>query len=112
MFGFNTQFSTNDFKRMYSCFYDFRNFGHSGAANGGIITAGIFEARDVIGSLNYVRIRKDLREMTIGLFSRCMGCNATMTHMVLLEKNRLQDFQSIRESWMKHTHLRNEASAA
>lgn len=64
MVGFNIQFSINDFKRMYSCFYDFRNFGHSGAANGGIITADIFEARDVIGSLNYVCSRKDLREMT------------------------------------------------
>ncbi|MFS0723644.1 alpha/beta hydrolase [Paenibacillus sp. 1P07SE] len=61
--------------------YDFRNFGHSGAANGGIISAGIFEARDVIGSLNYVRSREDLRDMIIGLFSRCMGCNATMFAM-------------------------------
>lgn len=29
--------------------YDFRNFGHSGAANGGIQSAGLFEARDVTG---------------------------------------------------------------
>ncbi len=61
--------------------YDLRNFGHSGAANGGVITAGVFEARDVIGSLAYVRGREDLREMAIGLFSRCMGGNATMRAM-------------------------------
>jgi hypothetical protein len=61
--------------------YDLRNFGHSGAANGGIITAGPFEARDVVGSLAYVRGRAGLRQMTIGLFSRCMGCNATMFAM-------------------------------
>jgi uncharacterized protein len=58
--------------------YDLRNFGHSGAANGGIVSSGLFEARDVIGSLNYVRGREDLRGMTIGLFSRCLGCNATL----------------------------------
>jgi uncharacterized protein len=30
--------------------YDLRNHGLSGAANGGITTSGIFEARDVAGS--------------------------------------------------------------
>ena len=58
--------------------YDFRNYGLSGAANGGVISCGILEARDVIGSLAYVRGRTDLRGMTLGLFSRCLGCNATM----------------------------------
>ena len=33
--------------------YDLRNFGLSGAANGGIASSGIFEARDVAGSLAY-----------------------------------------------------------
>jgi hypothetical protein len=33
--------------------YDFRNYGLSSAADGGIITCGILEARDVIGSLTY-----------------------------------------------------------
>jgi hypothetical protein len=61
--------------------YDLRNFGHSGAANGGIITARLFEARDVVGSLAYVRGRADLRQMTVVLFSRWMGCNATMFAM-------------------------------
>jgi hypothetical protein len=61
--------------------YDLRNFGHSGAANGGIFTVGRYEARDVIGSLNYVRGREDTRDMIIGLCSRCVGCNATMFAM-------------------------------
>lgn len=61
--------------------YDMRNFGHSGAANGGIGSNGIFESRDVVGSLQYVKARADLRNMTLGLFSRCCGCNATMIAM-------------------------------
>lgn len=61
--------------------YDLRNFGHSGAANGGIASSGIFEARDVLASLKYVRSRGDTREMTIGLFSRCLGCSSTFRAM-------------------------------
>lgn len=53
--------------------YDMRNFGNSSAANGGISGTGHFESRDVIGSLNYVRSREDTKNMTIGLFSRCLG---------------------------------------
>jgi hypothetical protein len=61
--------------------YDMRNFGHSGAANGGIGSNGIFESRDVVGSLQYVRRHEDLRDMKVGLFSRCCGANATMIAM-------------------------------
>jgi len=61
--------------------YDLRNFGHSGAANGGIASGGNFESRDVIGSLAYVRSRRDLRETKIALFSRCLGANATLFAM-------------------------------
>ncbi|WBB98024.1 alpha/beta hydrolase [Solwaraspora sp. WMMA2059] len=61
--------------------YDLRNLGQTGAANGGVISAGVYEARDVLGSLAYVRNRADLTHMTIGLFSRCMGANATMFAM-------------------------------
>jgi hypothetical protein len=63
--------------------YDLRNFGHSGAANGGIASSGIFEARDVLGSLRYVRSRQDTQDMTIGLFSRCLGCSSTFCAMTL-----------------------------
>ncbi|MEW1721067.1 alpha/beta hydrolase [Streptomyces sp. NPDC093109] len=61
--------------------YDLRNLGHSGAANGGVASGGIYEARDVVGSLNYVRARRDTRRMKIGLFSRCLGCSSTFAAM-------------------------------
>jgi alpha/beta superfamily hydrolase len=61
--------------------YDMRNFGHSGAANGGVGTNGIFESRDVVGSLQYVKRREDTRNMSVGLFSRCCGGNATYMAM-------------------------------
>jgi uncharacterized protein len=61
--------------------YDLRNFGLSGEANGGIASSGIFEARDVAGSLAYARSRPDTRDMTIGLFSRCLGCSSTFAAM-------------------------------
>jgi uncharacterized protein len=61
--------------------YDLRNFGHSGDGNGGLFTSGIFESRDVVGSILYARSRKDLKNMTIGLFSRCLGCNSTIQAM-------------------------------
>lgn len=61
--------------------YDMRNFGTSGAANGGVFSVGNYESRDVIGSLRYVRSRDDTRPMRIGLFSRCVGGNATFKAM-------------------------------
>ncbi|SCL23099.1 alpha/beta hydrolase [Micromonospora inyonensis] len=57
--------------------YDLRNHGFSGSANGGITSSGIYEARDVIGSLTYARTRPDTSSMRISLFSRCLGANAT-----------------------------------
>jgi hypothetical protein len=53
--------------------YDLRNHGLSSAANGGVVTHGFTESRDVVGSLEYARSRPDTRDMIIGLFSRCMG---------------------------------------
>jgi pimeloyl-ACP methyl ester carboxylesterase len=61
--------------------YDIRNHGLSNAANGGVVTHGFTEGRDVAGSLNYVRTRPGTRDMTIGLFSRCMGCVSTFAAM-------------------------------
>jgi uncharacterized protein len=72
--------------------YDLRNFGHSGAANGGLSTGGIYESRDVIGSLRYVRRRRDTEDMTIGLFSRCLGCNATF----FAASRRPEEFEDVR----------------
>ncbi|WP_206051911.1 alpha/beta hydrolase [Nocardioides ferulae] len=62
--------------------YDLRNFGQSGVGNGGVFTVGRFEARDVLGSLAYVRTRPDTRDLTVGLFSRCVGANASMFAMM------------------------------
>ena len=61
--------------------YDLRNHGLSSAANGGVVTHGFTESRDVVGSLEYVRTRSDSSYMTIGLFSRCMGCVSTFAAM-------------------------------
>lgn len=72
--------------------YDLRNFGQSGSANGGVFSVGHYESRDVVGSLNYVGGREDTRHMTIGLFSRCVGGNATMYAMT----RRPDAFEGIR----------------
>ncbi|MBB6510898.1 hypothetical protein F4695_004290 [Rhizobium soli] len=58
--------------------YDERDFGLSGSGNGGLNSGGRYQARDVIGSLLYARSRKDLKDMAIGLFSRCNGANANL----------------------------------
>lgn len=63
--------------------YDLRNHGLSSAANGGVVTHGFTESRDVVGSLRYVRRRPDTSDMTIGLFSRCFGCVSTFAAMTL-----------------------------
>ncbi|APU15394.1 Alpha/beta hydrolase family [Actinoalloteichus sp. GBA129-24] len=61
--------------------YDFRNLGQSGSANSGGGSGGRFEARDVVGSLKFARADARTSGMTIGLFSRCQGMNATMFAM-------------------------------
>jgi uncharacterized protein len=58
--------------------FDFRNFGHSGDANGNLQSNNRFEARDVLGTLAYVRSRPDLSALRLGIFARCMGANATL----------------------------------
>lgn len=57
--------------------FDFRNAGLSGSANGNLTSNNRFETRDVIGTLEYIRTRMDLAEMTLGIFARCMGANVT-----------------------------------
>jgi hypothetical protein len=61
--------------------YDLRNHGLSSAANGGVVTHGFTEGRDVAGSLEYARTRPGTRGMVIGLFSRCMGAVSTFAEM-------------------------------
>ncbi|MBY0479455.1 MAG: alpha/beta hydrolase [Chitinophagaceae bacterium] len=62
--------------------YDLRNHGHSSAANGGIVSTGIYESRDVLGSIRYIRERQDTSKMKIALFSRCLGCDSTFYAML------------------------------
>ena len=57
--------------------YDLRNHGLSGSGNGGRVGSGWYEARDVVGSLRFARDDARMQGMTIGLFSRCLGCNST-----------------------------------
>lgn len=45
--------------------FDFRNFGLSAAANGGVASNNRFETRDVVGTLAYIRSRPDLAAMTL-----------------------------------------------
>jgi uncharacterized protein len=61
--------------------YDLRNHGKSGAGNGGIVGIGQLEYRDAVGSIRYVKQREDLRSMTLGLLSRCLGANSTIIAM-------------------------------
>jgi uncharacterized protein len=58
-----------------------RIIGLSSAANDGAIFSGIFDARDVLGSLKYARARDDTLNTIIGMFSRCTGCDATFYAM-------------------------------
>lgn len=61
--------------------YDFRNHGLSGDANGKTFGLGLFEYRDVIGSLQYVNSRQDTSKMQKGLMTICVGCDATIIGM-------------------------------
>ncbi len=72
--------------------YDLRNHGLSGAAHGGIGSSGIFEARDVAGSVAYARSRPDTRGLPIGLFSRCLGCSSTFSALARFP----EEFEGVR----------------
>lgn len=72
--------------------YDMRNHGRSGAGNGGLIGHGIFEYRDVIGSLRYAKSRHDTKEMKIALYSRCLGANSTIVAM----KKHPEEFKEVK----------------
>ncbi|TDZ51510.1 hypothetical protein CTRI78_v007604 [Colletotrichum trifolii] len=69
--------------------YDMQNHGHSGSGNNGLF--GVFEWRDVVGSLAYIRGREYTRDMAAGLFSCCAGGNATLAAM----KHRPEVFEGV-----------------
>lgn len=61
--------------------YDFRNHGQSGDGNGATFALGLFEYRDVIGSIRYANLRPDTKNMQKALMSICLGCNSTIIGM-------------------------------
>jgi pimeloyl-ACP methyl ester carboxylesterase len=61
--------------------YDLRNHGFSAPAQNGGYNPGLFEYKDVIGSLRYVRSRIDTKDMDIHLHSLCLGGNSTLVAM-------------------------------
>lgn len=61
--------------------YDMRNHGRSGSGSGGLVGHGLFESRDVIGSLRYAKSRPDTKNMKVALYSRCLGANSTIVAM-------------------------------
>lgn len=90
--GFEVNFLP-DYKAMHEAgyniiCYDLRNHGISDTGCGGMCGAlGYYEARDVVGSLQYARSRAETKDNSIGLMSRCMGGNATLHAMTLFPEH-------------------------
>ena len=61
--------------------YDLRNHGFSAPAQNGGYNPKLFEYKDVLGSLEYVKNRFDTNSMDIYLHSMCLGANATLVAM-------------------------------
>ncbi|MBO9451816.1 hypothetical protein J7426_16195 [Tropicibacter sp. R16_0] len=61
--------------------YDLRNHGFSAPAQNGGYNPGLFEYKDVLGSLEYVRSNPVTKDMEIHLHSQCLGGNATLAAM-------------------------------
>lgn len=61
--------------------YDMRNHGASGSANNGVMAYGMYEWRDSVGAMQYVKSHEKLKHMTVGLYSPCAGGNATLKAM-------------------------------
>jgi pimeloyl-ACP methyl ester carboxylesterase len=72
--------------------YDLRNHGQSDSANGGVMSFGLHEYQDVIGSLRYGRRRLGIDNSRIALFSRCLGANSTIIAM----SKHPEEFEGIR----------------
>ena len=61
--------------------YDLRNHGFSAPAQNNAYNPNLFEFKDVLGSLKYVREREDTKDMDIHLHSMCLGGNSTLVAM-------------------------------
>ncbi len=58
--------------------FDFRNHGESDRGNNGFTSIGMFEWQDVIGAVNYVQSREDLKTKDLAFVSHCLGANSTI----------------------------------
>jgi len=72
--------------------YDLRNHGFSAPAQNGGYNPSLFEYKDVLGSLTYVRTREETKDMDIHLHSMCLGGNATLVAM----RKQPQAFEGIK----------------
>lgn len=72
--------------------YDLRNHGFSAPAQNGGYNPGLFEYKDVIGSLRYVKSRGDTKAMDVHLHSICLGGNSTLVAM----KKYPEEFKEIK----------------
>ena len=62
--------------------FDFRNHGESDPSpNRGIAGVGLYEYQDIIAAMNFIKSRKNLRDMGIGFVSFCTGANSTIIAM-------------------------------
>lgn len=53
--------------------YDFRNFGQSSAANGGVCGVGQWEWQDCVGVKAFVDAHPRFGKMSVALYSQCLG---------------------------------------
>jgi predicted alpha/beta hydrolase len=62
--------------------FDFRNHGESDAdPDRGIAGVGLKEYRDVVAAMDYIKGRDELKNMSVGFVSFCMGANSTIIAM-------------------------------
>jgi dienelactone hydrolase len=62
--------------------FDFRNHGESGPdPNKGMTGVGLEEYKDVVAAMDYIKGRDDLKDMSVGFVSFCMGANSTIIAM-------------------------------
>jgi hypothetical protein len=62
--------------------FDFRNHGESGPdPNKGIAGVGLEEYKDVVATMDYLKGRDKLKDMSVGFVSFCMGANSTIIAM-------------------------------
>jgi pimeloyl-ACP methyl ester carboxylesterase len=61
--------------------FDLRNHGDSESSEDGLFGLGLYEWQDVVGALNYITARQDLKNRKIFFVSFCTGANSTIIAM-------------------------------